>query len=273
MTKSWLNSTFSKWLVDVAKSCKSKQDREVKKAVEKIGDNIWNDGGVAIGLIEDKKFIPSLTGLVATKMVNKLQKPVLLLREQNELFTGSGRGYEPTMESLKDWCQNTDKVKFAQGHDQAFGIGIPKKNMPEIRSLTKKVENREFAFEVDYVSSIVDKEIIEELEKHKYIFGGKVPNPLFAYTSIEVPKKDIYQKGTVLTFKKDGVEFVMYGTSPEFGEKFTGGFERSHTLDFIGRPGVNNWMGKEAVQVVLEAVDFASDENIIDEINVDTIVF
>ena len=263
---------LQQYAVDIAVKCKTRQDSAVKKAVIEAEKNVVDDGGVAIIVTDVKEEFASLTGLIATKMVNKLQKPVILLREHDDKFSGSGRGYEPTMNSLKDWCQSTEIVEYAQGHDQAFGVAVPKTNLDSLKQKAEKVEARDFCYEVDYVAhGEVSADIINEIEKLKYVFGGKVTDPLFAYIGVEVPKKDIKARGTVLTFYKNGVEFVLYGSTPETVDKYTAGFEPSHKLDFIGRPGVNNWLGRESIQIVLEAVDF-SDE-IEEEINEFNIVF
>jgi single-stranded-DNA-specific exonuclease len=266
---------LQQYAVNIATKCKTRQDTAVKKIVAQIEKDIWDEGGIAMAVAEvDEKFA-SLTGLIATKMVNKLQKPVLILREKDGKFSGSGRGYDNTMSSLKDWCQDSEVFEFAQGHDQAFGIELKKDRLDLVKLHAKKVVARDFAYEVDYVShGDVEADIILELEKNKHIFGGKVHDSLFAYMNIEVPKKDIYARGTVLTFKKNGVEFVKYGATPELIEKYTLGFNASHTLDFVGRPGVNNWLGKEAIQVVLEDVDFSSADTVVeDEITEFNIVF
>lgn len=268
-----VNMNLQQYAVDTAIRCKARQDAAVKKAVIQAEANVWNDGGVAIIVTEVEEKFASLTGLIATKMVNKLQKPVLLLRDKDKSYSGSGRGYEKTMSSLKDWCQDTNAVEFAQGHDQAFGLKLALKDLDLIKTAAKKVTARDFCYEVDYVShGEVDVELIREVDKYKYIFGGRVNDPLFAYVGIEISKNDIRTKGTILSFFKNGVEFVMYGTTPEYQAQFVDGFDRSHTLDFIGRPGVNNWLGKESEQIVLEAVDFTAEETE-DEITEFNIIF
>lgn len=265
---------LQQYAVDVAVKCKTRQDSAVKKAVARAEENVWNEGGVAIIVTDIDENEASLTGLIATKMVNKLQKPVLVLRENNELFSGSGRGYEPTMDSLKDWCNGTNVVEFAQGHDQAFGLGISKSNLDSLKQIALEIEAKDFSYNVDYVSyGDVDTAIIKEIEKHKYIFGGKVVDPLFAYVNVSVAKQDIKAKGTVLSFKKNGVEFIMYGTTPEFQEKFTAGFNQYHNLDFIGRPQIGGFGGQEIPQIVLDAVDFSDEIEVENEITEFNIIF
>lgn len=257
---------LQQYAAEVATKCKTRQDGAVKKAVAAAEDNIRNEGGVAIIITDVEEKFASLTGLIATKMVNKLQKPVILLRNAEGTLNGSGRGYEPTMSNLKDWCQETKAVNYAQGHEQAFGIEIESDNLDIFKKHADSIEATDFSYDVDYVfNEEVGTGMVWEVDKNKHIFGGRVTDPLFAYTNIDVPKKDITAKGTVLTFFKNGLEFVMYGTTPEYQEQFTAGFAASHKLDFIGRPGINDWLGKEKPQIVLEAVDFSPEEQIDEE--------
>lgn len=260
---------LQEYAVDIADKCKSRQDREVKKAVAQVEQDIDNTGGVAIGIADLNEKTASLSGLVATKMVNKLQKPVIILRDKDGKYTGSGRGYEPTMSSLKDWIQGTNTVEFAQGHDQAFGIAIQPNELITLKHLSKKVETKEFSYEVDYVAhGGIDLSLFKTLDKNKIIFGGKVEDPLFAFVGIDVPKKNIRNRGSVLTFNVDGVDFVLFGADQETIDKYTAGFAKSHKLDFIGRPSMDELMGKKGANVVLEAVDFSALEDEITEFNI-----
>lgn len=261
---------LQQYAADIAVKCKTRQDSAVKKEVAKAEENIWAEGGIAIAVTEVPEEYGALTGLIATKLVNKYQKPVILLRNGEEKLKGSGRGYEPTLDNLKDWCQDTGHVVFAQGHEQAFGIEIDKENFEDFKKATNAITARDFSYDVDAVfEGEVSVDPIWELEKNKEIFGGKVTDALFAYENIEIEKKNITAKGTVLTFYKNGLEFVMYGTTPEFQAKFMDGFKPILNLDFIGRPSVNNWLGKEKPQIVLDAIDFSKEK----EIDYDSIIF
>jgi single-stranded-DNA-specific exonuclease len=236
---------------DVCKKVKSRQDSMVKKTMATIEQEIDNSGGIAIGILETSDE-GSITGLVATKLASKLQKPVLLVHHVNGKYVGSGRGHEKTLPSLKDWCNETGLVEFAQGHANAFGISIFEENFEAFKQKAKDVKPQEFVYEVDlWLHGKVDKKAILDVEENKHLFGGKVHDPLFAFTGIKVNKQYIRQRGSMLTFFYNGVEFIMYGTPEGLFESLTYNFDSFITMDFVGRPSVNTWGGKATPQLVL----------------------
>lgn len=56
-----------------------------------------------------------------------------MLYYKDKKYIGSGRGDEKVLSSLKDWCNETGLVEFAQGHANAFGISIPEDNFEEFK--------------------------------------------------------------------------------------------------------------------------------------------
>ena len=141
------------------------------------------------------------------------------------------------MSSLKDWCNETGLVEFAQGHANAFGISIPEDNFEEFKKRTHEVEQNEFVYEVDLiVKENVDRSLIEDVTDNKHLFGGKVQEPLLAFVGIKINKNFIRQKGSLLTFYENGVEFVMYGAPEGLYESLKNNFDRQITMDFVGTP-------------------------------------
>ncbi|MEK5205284.1 DHH family phosphoesterase [Bacillus sp. FSL R10-2789] len=237
---------------DICKKVKTRQAGMVKKTMLALESDIDNTGGIAIGVLETSEQ-GSITGLVANKIASKLQKPVLLVHHVNGKYVGSGRGYEKVLPSLKDWCNESGLVEFAQGHANAFGISIFEEKFDAFKEKLKDVKGSEFVYEVDLLTRAkVDKEAILQVEENKYLFGGKCREPLFAFTGIPVNKQFIRQRGQMLTFFENGVEFVMYGAPAGLFESLTMNFDRIVTMDFVGRPSVNTWGGRSTPQLVLE---------------------
>lgn len=265
---------------DICKKVKSRQAGMVKKTMAALESDIDNSGGIAIGVLETSEQ-GSITGLVANKLASKFQKPVLLVHYVNGKYAGSGRGYEKVLPSLKDWCNETDLVEFAQGHANAFGISIFEENFEAFKKKTKDVKEGEFIYEVDLIShKRVDKEAILEIEENKQLFGGKCREPLFAFTGIPVRKQFIRQRGQMLTFFESGVEFVMYGAPAGLFESLTMNFDQTITMDFVGRPSVNNWGGRITPQIVLDDCErneapepIQEERETIEEVTAETIVF
>lgn len=268
---------------DSCKKVKARQASLVKKVMASLTDNLDTSSGIIIGILEPSEQ-GSITGLVANKISSKYQKPSLLLHydEVENRFLGSGRGYEKVLPSLKDWCNDTELVEFAQGHANAFGISIPGGNFSDFKSKTTKLERKDVVYEVDLIiPEKVSKKEILEIEDNKYLFGGKVREPLLAFTGIKVNKNFIRQRGSMLTFFDAGVEFVMYGAPEGLFEELTYNFDPYITMDFVGRASVSKYSGKVTPQLILE--DCQRNEEVvpneqpptplIEEVTIDNIVF
>lgn len=261
------------YTLDVIKKVKARQANMVKKTMAELMTKIDNSGGIAICVL-DTSDEGSITGLVANKVASKLRKPTLIVHHIEGKYVGSGRGYEKVLPSLKDWCQETELVEFAQGHANAFGISIFEKDFEAFKEKLKDVKKQEFIYEVDLLTDgKVNKQAILDVDEHMYLFGGKVYSPLFAFTNIKVNKSFIRQKGSMLTFYENGVEFVMYDAPEGLFEELTYNFDRFITMDFVGRPNVSNWNGRKSVQLILEDCERVQSLEKEEEITVENIVF
>lgn len=104
-------------VVRLMKSYKGKQDRQRQKAIPELVEIAKNDDG-KIAIIDSTNIIdPSLTGVVAIKIAEALNKPVLLLQQRDDkIFSGSGRVFDncpvEDFRMLVDRCPYTN---FAQG--------------------------------------------------------------------------------------------------------------------------------------------------------------
>lgn len=264
---------------DVCKRVKNRQDSLVKKINAEVEKTIDSTGGIAIGIVPNSDE-GSVTGLVANKLVRKLQKPVILVHyikndeDKNGKYVGSGRGYEKVLPSLKDWCQETGLVEFAQGHANAFGISIFEENFEDFKKKLHEVEPSEHIYEVDlHIKGKVEKQPIIEVNKNKHLFGGKVHDPLFAFTGIKVRKDFIRKRGSMLTFFENGVEFVMFSAPHGLFESLTHNFDQYITMDFVGTPGENNWGGQKTPRIILEDCQRNESGDVEEEITVENIVF
>lgn len=278
-----LEQTLYEYAYDICKKVKGRQASLVKKTMAKLNEDIDNSGGIAIGLLETSEH-GSITGLVANKISSKYQKPALLLHyiENDGLgkYVGSGRGNTKVLSSLKDWCNETGLVEFAQGHANAFGISIFEEDFEKFKEATKKIDKQDFVYEVDlHLHGRHDIDEVLRVEEYKYLFGGKVHDPLFAFTGLKVKKQFIRQRGSMLTIFDRGLEFVMFGAPEGLFESLTNNFDEYITLDLVGYPGVNSWGNKITPRIVLvdlerneEFIEF-EEETKIEEVTYETIVF
>lgn len=271
--------SYPEYVYDICKKVKGRQKSMTDKMLKIIDEDIDNSTGIIISVLDTLEYAP-ITGLIANKIVSKYQKPTLILQkketEDGILYVGSGRGNTKVLKSLKDWCNNTDLVDFAQGHANAFGIQIQEKNFKEFKELTKDVEYEEFVYEVDaLIENKPDAGLILDIVDNIHLFGGKVNEPLIAFTNIKVNKSFIRQRGSMLKFFDNGVEFVMFGAPDGLFEDLTHNFDQYIEIDVVGRASKNSWGFKETPQLILEDCEKSQSPTIDDdeEITVDTIVF
>lgn len=253
---------------DICTKAKNRQAAIVKKLVPIIEESIINDSGILIAFTGDNEY-PGVTGLVANKLAAKYDKPVILLNEKEETYTGSGRGHEKTIKDFRQWCEDSKLVEFAQGHDNAFGISIRKENLEAFKEYTKTVQKREVIYEVDIITNKPSKEDCEIVDKNSRLFGGSVSEPLIGIIGLSVPKRFISAKGSLLNIFSWGVTCVQFSHSPEFYEELMNYPEENVRLNMVGHYGMNNWNGRKTPQFIIKDIEIVY----VDEINEDNIIF
>lgn len=237
---------------DLCKKVKNRQASEVKKTLTKLTGQFDDSGQILVGVIDPPKN-GSVTGLIANKIASKHSKPTLIIHQEAEgSYIGSGRGNLKVMKSLKDWCNETDLVEYAQGHANAFGIKIHEEKLKPFKKEIMKIETSEFIHEVDVIEEgQPNPKKVLHVHNNRHLFLGKVSEPLVAFHKVDVPKAFIRQRGSMLTFYTDGVEFIFYSAPPGLFDTIKEGFASSVSMTFIGYCGVNSWGSKESPQVVL----------------------
>lgn len=262
-----VEQTYFEFVYDICKKVKSRQKSLTDKVLASVNESLDNSGGIVIGILDTTEYA-SITGLIATKISSKFQKPTLLLQRKENIFEvdgeekseviyfGSGRGNTKILKSLKDWCNDTNLVEYAQGHANAFGILIKEENLEAFKEKTKNIEKEEFVYEVDVLKTgSPDKDLILDVVDNVKLFGGQVSEPLIAFTNVKVKKSFINQRGSMLKFFDRGVEFVMYGAPSGLYESLTHNFDEYVEMDFVGRASKNSWGGRETPQLILDDCD------------------
>lgn len=132
--------------VRIATNLKSKQDKKRDKAMEAIVADIetknLNDGKVFVADVTEHAE-SEITGLVANKLLDLVNKPIILVRKNKEGdgWSGSARGLTESKElpNFNEVCSNTKVFDFCSGHDNAFGVGIVLDAETKLK-IKKKVE-------------------------------------------------------------------------------------------------------------------------------------
>jgi len=285
--------SLQKTMARVAGNVKQRQDVQVRKFMQEIDKQI-----IQQNLINDKVIIldgtdilekKSASGLVANKLVDKYNRPIVILKRQkknNELFGGSIRGYEKGyIKDFRKFLEDTGLFEHVSGHANAAGLELKQDRIQLVRDKCNELlKNEEIitVHEVDYEISadkLSPKNILEVANAYQ-IWGNKVNEPVFAITNIDIIGKDITAYGDnngFIKFKYNDVDFIKkYCAKGEYEEmslrdrRMLGENKKLLRLTVIGNFIFNEWSGVKQPQVKIKYFYTEERQNKID-IDIDDI--
>lgn len=208
---------YAKALDDNNKERQKVEKEILNEVVEKIdAEKLYLNSAI---VVSGKDWHPGVIGIVASKVVEKYLKPVILFTYEKDVASGSGRS-KPGVSIYKAMEKCKDIVNSFGGHDMAAGITI---NLDKIDEFKIK-----FNIAVDEVADhdmkdeiIIDTEIktanitFNTLEDIKKImpFGVGNPEPVFIYRSSAVKGVSTLSDGKHLriTLEEKGVSTDCIG--------------------------------------------------------------
>ena len=256
-------------VVRLAKSYKSKQDRQRKKALPQLVD-MANNSTDKVAIIDSTGIIDSsLTGVVAIRVAETLNKPTVLLQKRNDNeYGGSARAFDHCpVEDLRNLIDTCPYTNYAQGHASACGISIPIDNV----EATKQWLNEQLAdmsmdkiYDVDFEveANELEAQIFLSLDNYKTLWARGVDEPLFAIKDLHITSENakicgkkqdtiqIYDEETdvkyIMFFCKEDNEFYQW-ISSNWGDQ-------EADITVVGTLGLNYYEGKLDSQVVIKDV-------------------
>lgn len=196
-------------------------------------------------------------GIVASRLVNLYNKPVILFTKENGVIRGSGRC--PSNFSLYDsltLC--SDKLLQFGGHELAAGMSIEEEKIPEFKDVFEKVvtdnmgDNNEQIINVDMEISKTDLNVnlIKDIHLVKP-YGQSNSSPLFVYKGLKVHairtlKEDKHLK---FTLKDDRIliEALAFSQGARRDE-----FKVGDKIDVLCSVELNTYNSPKTIQLVLQ---------------------
>lgn len=257
------------------KSYKGKQDRARKKALPeliKIAGNTQDKVAIidATGILDT-----ALTGVVAIKISQELNAPVLLLQQRADdesVYGGSGRAFDncpiDDFRALVDKCPYTT---LSQGHNSAFGLEIPKENIDLVRQwLNEQLANisMEKIYTVDFEIDAEDLEpsIFQTLDYNKTLWGHGVDEPLFAIKNLHISSDNSKVCGknqdTIQIYDEEcNIKYVMFFCKEdnELLQWISNNWgDQEADITVIGTLGLSYYEGKYDCQVTIKDFQIVS---------------
>lgn len=220
------------------KSIHSAQNYLVKKYVD---NNINTVDDTKIIIFEPSDDIGSnYRGLVASRYVNRFNRPVLLYKLSEDGYTGSVRSNIPIKQTLRD----SGLFTFVAGHDQSFGCGFNKDALPQIEQYISAldIDNAEQVC-YSYKANSIPKQLFAECDKLINYYGKGCENPQFHVNNIRIKGNDIAELGrykTTIKFTINGIDYTKQFCSKVWRAENHIGENKLLDIELIGTFGLYN---------------------------------
>lgn len=266
------------------KNSKQRQDKLRDKGLEKLSNQAKkfckNSDETKILLVDATAVLhEGLTGVVAIKMAENFNKPVILLKRHRnergeEVYGGSARNMNNSpIENLKDVINSTNVIK-GQGHANAFGIvdlPIDKKEEATriLNDILKDVEY-DATYLVDYIFDIyeVDVNTIMQLSVFDNIICQGIEEPKIAVENIKLSRSEFEifgKKEDTISFTYNGIKYVQFKCKEgnQLYDFLQNAWDDNKTVTFniVGKPSINEYNGIRTPQVIILDNDIISTDN------------
>jgi single-stranded-DNA-specific exonuclease len=254
--------------VRIAANVKARQTKLQDAAMDLLEQRIRSDrlteNGIIICCCEPGEVEKNLAGLVANKIQAKYQHPCLVLTrskgkdDKEYYYRGSARNYSMSeIEDMRQLCENTGDVEYAQGHSSAFGISIPESKLKDFIKKTNAIYSetaQEPVYWVDFewFNKDIDSQKILTIAQGKEFWGQGLLEPYVAIRDIPLESVQLLSPDKHPTLKihlSNGVDIMKFKSSYEEYEQF---IKPNMYLTAVCRCAKNEWAGRVTAQLIIE---------------------
>ena len=214
--------------------------------------NIEGSTGI---VLSSERWHEGVIGIVASKIVDKFNRPTILIVEKEDVCRGSGRsipGFNIT-DSLKELSVLLEEYG---GHDQACGISIKKENIRSfekafeeqvLKKLGNNIPRKELLIDFPLTLYSIDEKLIKNIDILAP-FGTGNPAPVFAAFDIELAGiPNIVGKNHLKFTVKDKDKYIpCIGFS--LGDKINL-IKNSEKFNIAYSPFVDDWNDKISLKI------------------------
>lgn len=231
----------------------------LKEAERRVGEELAYPDCSSIMLWSDS-WHPGVIGIVASRLVERFQRPTVLVALDGDRGRGSGRSLPGLdLTQLLDGC--TDLLLAHGGHAFAAGLTVERSQLPELRERLEKLARAQFKPEQFVTRLELDTEVhvsecdldlvmwLERMTPH----GLDNPEPVFHLRDAQIDGVSTVGAGKHVRFTvRDGsgsVEAIGFGMG-----HLAPALQASRRADLAFVPTANTWNDQTRVQLKLKGV-------------------
>jgi single-stranded-DNA-specific exonuclease len=246
--------------LDEDNSRRRKLDQEVEReAVARVeSEGLWPESAAIV--LGAEGWHPGVLGIVASRLVERFQRPAVLIAEQGEWARGSARSL-PGFDLAAALAACHDLLEAYGGHARAAGLTLARARLPEFRrrfeTLARRALDLEACFPVlaidaDLPLAACDLELLSWLDRLPP-HGAENAEPTFRAEDVRVQAVSRLGDGDHLRLElsdaSGAVEAVAFGLGERLLEIF-----RARRCAIAYVPQRNEWMGETRVQIKVKGV-------------------
>lgn len=248
-------------LIETNQERRSLQDAAYKKGLEMVDDELRRGDFLMLEINDSHE---GVLGIVAGKVREEINRPVVVISQNGENYRGTGRSI-PNVNLFEMLDKYRDEFVSFGGHSAACGFTIGAEKAYTLRDklnedLAEMLRADEHLFDIDYSfdaevkPATIDMEFAEAIEMVEPCGkGNEVPSFLLRSANV-----------TNWKFLKDDNSFAKFSISDEGrliecilfrdAEKVYNLVEEGNPVDIIGSIEINRWRDSKKVQMVVDWV-------------------
>ena len=269
-TKRGFKGQFETRVEQACRNCtnvKNRQNRARDASLEVIEqliekEKLLDNQIILVRLDAEQTIEKTLTGLVATQIANKYQKPTLILNQSGDKWEGSGRIFnQSNFTFFRKFLVDSGYFEYAEGHEGAFGACIKDGCINNfIQYSNDALADFDFTpkYYVDFIfdANLLTPEDILNIASFDNLWGKDMEEPFILVKNLKVTQDNLaLLKETTLkiTIPADGqnITFIKFGSSREEYELLCSK-SGCATLNIVGHFQKNVWNGNVSPQISIE---------------------
>ena len=239
------------------KTLAERMTRETLTNVAKLPD--WERRPVLVLELERRDGEPGVLGAVASRLVEQLSRPVLMVQGDGECVHGSARSV-PGLDMAAAFADLDSLLIRHGGHSLAAGLSLARHNLPALEAGLVEIIDRlgldlpapkTITIDADLPPDRLTLATADALRALEPCGTGN-ETPVFRVRGAEVLRYTAMgadRRHLRITFRTKGTqaEAICWGAAHRSRELL-----HSRTIDLAGKLGVNRWNGNERIQFIAE---------------------